>query len=206
MSELIAIREFARRVGVSDTAVHKAIKAGRVSLGEPNQANGRPRLQWPQARDQWMANSDATKRTHVGPQGGSPRRDSYGGNAPAPAPLPTRAQTLAGEAEDAPSVAAAGPGPAGPSLAASRAVREAYQARLARIEYERAIGKLVDADAVKVSAFKTARAVRDGLLNIPDRIAADLAAESDRSRVHAMLSRELRDALRSLSGGGMTPA
>jgi hypothetical protein len=200
MTELIAIREAARRLGVSDTAVHKAIKSGRVSLGEPDPNNGRPRLPWPQAESQWRANSDATKRNHVGPQGNSPRRASYGGNTTPPAaPLPTAAQTLSGEV-DPPASTVHAPGPAAPSLAASRAVREAYQARLARLEYEKATGKVVDADTVKVSAFKLARSLRDAMLNIPDRLAAELAAETNVARIHARLSRELRDALSSLAG------
>jgi hypothetical protein len=41
--------------------------------------------------------------------------------------------------------------------------------------------------------------VRDNLLNIPDRLAATLAAESDADRVHLMLSGEIRKALDELA-------
>lgn len=200
MSETISIREAARRLGVSDTAVHKAKRDGRVSFVAD--ANGKPRALWPEIRDQWQRNSSTLHRTHVGPTGKSPRRAAYGGNGPAASPLPTREEALAGDAgEDVPA-AAAGPasGASGPSLAQSRAVREAYSARLAKLEYEKAIGKVVEADAVKTQAFKVARSVRDALLNIPDRVASELAAEADPARVHARLSGEIREVLQALAG------
>ena len=90
----------------------------------------------------------------------------------------------------------------GPSYAQSRAVRELYLARLAKIEFEERSHKLVSRDEVKVAAFSMARTVRDSLLNIPDRIAAMLAAESDPTRVHHILTEELRRALIELSGNG----
>lgn len=198
MSELIGIREAARRLGVSDTAVHKAIKAGRAHIAGRHPTNNRPLVAWPDIEADWHRNSDPTKRTHVGPQGGSPKRAGYGGNEPPARPMPTAAQVVSGQAED-PGASAAAAVSAAPSLAQSRAVREAYQARLAKLEYEKAIGKVIDADAVKVDAFKVARQVRDGLLNIPDRVAAELAAEMDPGRVHDRLYREIRTALSALA-------
>jgi len=58
----------------------------------------------------------------------------------------------------------------------------------------------VDADDVKVAAFNRARVVRDALLNIPERLAAVLAAETDEQRVHGMLTAEIRAACEELSG------
>ena len=88
----------------------------------------------------------------------------------------------------------------GPTYAQSRAVRELYLARLAKIEFEERSTKLVSRDEVRVAAFTTARTVRDNLLNIPDRLAAMLGAESDPSRVHQILTEEIRKALSELSG------
>ena len=198
MAELIGIREAARRLGVSDTAVHKAIKAGRAHIAGRHPTNNRPLVAWPDIEADWHRNSDPTKRTHVGPQGGSPKRAGYGGNAAPARPMPTAAQVLSGQGEDPVAPSAPG-GPAAPSIAASRAVKEAFLARQAKLDYERAIGKVVDADSVKVEAFKLARQVRDGLLNIPDRVAAELAAEMDPGRVHDRLYREIRTALSALA-------
>jgi len=55
----------------------------------------------------------------------------------------------------------------GPSYAQSRAIREAYLARLAKIEYEERLGKLISRDEVQVAAFNKFRMFRDGMLNIP---------------------------------------
>lgn len=209
MAELISVREAARRIGVSDTAVLKAIKAGRVLVHSRNPTNGRPMLAWPAVQHQWNANTDSAKRTHVGATGTSARREKYaptppevvlpvvGEEAPEPTPapyMPTQAAATMPAAED--QMPAAGKGP---SYAQSRAVRELYAAKLLKLEHEERIGKLVPADQVKVDAFKTARTVRDGLLNIPDRVAHILAAETDPARVHHLLSNELRTVLSQLS-------
>jgi pyruvate/2-oxoglutarate dehydrogenase complex dihydrolipoamide acyltransferase (E2) component len=84
----------------------------------------------------------------------------------------------------------------------ARAIRESYLARLAKIEFEEKTAKLVSRDEVQVAAFTKARTIRDNLLNIPDRLAATLAAETDADRVHQLLSAEIRQALEELSGGG----
>src|SRR5687768_13736549 len=101
---------------------------------------------------------------------------------------------------NAPSGAASTEGSGGGSTyAQSRAVRELYLARLAKIDFEERSNKLVSRDEVKVAAFAMARTIRDSRLNIPDRIAAMLAAESDPARVHLILTEEIRRALSELS-------
>lgn len=87
------------------------------------------------------------------------------------------------------------------TLAASKAKREAFLAELARLEYEQKSGELVAVDDVKKEAFKIARIVRDSILNIPDRLAAELAAETNQFRVHTRLTEELRKALEALGNG-----
>ena len=77
----------------------------------------------------------------------------------------------------------------------ARAVREHYQARLAKLEFEEKTGKLIPADEVKVTAFNLFRRYRDHMLNIPDRLAAMLAAETVEATVHALLTTEIRKAL-----------
>lgn len=88
---------------------------------------------------------------------------------------------------------------AGVTYAQSRAVRESYLARLAKIEFEERSGKLVSRDEVAIAAFTKARTLRDNLLNIPDRVAAVLAAEVDPVRTHHILTDEIRRALNELS-------
>ncbi len=77
----------------------------------------------------------------------------------------------------------------------ARAVREHYQARLAKIEYEERVAKLVPKDEVQVAAFNKFRQFRDHILNIPDRVAAMVAAETEAAKCYAVLATEIRRAL-----------
>ena len=190
MAELISIREASRRLGVSDTAVHKAIKAGRVHIAGRHAGNDRPLVAWPQVQTDWGANSDSSKRSHVGSQGSPVRaRD----------PEPVVKLATSGQPDEVPPPDEPVRQAQGPSYAQSRAIREAYQARLAKLDYEERSGKLVAIDQVKASAFKVARTVRDGLLNMPDRVAHELAHETDAAKVHQRLSMEIRTVLESLA-------
>lgn len=84
---------------------------------------------------------------------------------------------------------------AGPSFAQSRAIREAYNARLSKLAYEEKAGELVRTDAVKVAWFNILRVLRDRTLNLPDRLAPILAAEPDPKQITALLDDELRQIL-----------
>ncbi len=94
----------------------------------------------------------------------------------------------------------------------ARAVREHYQARLAKIDYEERIGKVIPADEMKVAAFNFTRLIRDRLMNIPDRVVGAVLAEVrvaaaatgvnvesiaalDMSKVHGILATEVRGVL-----------
>ena len=77
----------------------------------------------------------------------------------------------------------------------ARAVREHYQARLAKLEFEEKTAQLIPADEVKVAAFNLFRRYRDHMLNIPDRLAAILAAETESAKCYEILAGEVRKAL-----------
>lgn len=84
------------------------------------------------------------------------------------------------------------------SYAQARAQHERFKARLAQLELEEREAKLVQADEVKREAFRVARLVRDSMLNIADRVAAELAAEANQFKVHQRLTHEIRRALEDL--------
>ena len=86
-----------------------------------------------------------------------------------------------------------------PDFNESRAKREFHMAALAEMDVKEREGNLVNADQVRESAFKLARQTRDAMLNIPDRVSADLAAETDAFKVHARLTKEIREALSALA-------
>jgi phage terminase Nu1 subunit (DNA packaging protein) len=72
-------------------------------------------------------------------------------------------------------------------------------AKLAQLDYDVKIGKLVSAEEVKNKVFQAARVTRDAILNIPDRITGELAAETDYHRVYDLLKRELQQALEEMT-------
>ena len=85
-----------------------------------------------------------------------------------------------------------------PSLAANRAIKEMYAARLQKLEFEERSKKLVPYDELKLELAKLHLQVRDNLRTIPDRISAIVAAESDSAKIHSIISNEIRDCLEGL--------
>lgn len=77
----------------------------------------------------------------------------------------------------------------------ARAVREHYQARLAKIEYEEKVASLVSKDEVKIAQFNIDRQRRDSMLNIADRVCASVAAEVKDILIAAGLPPEKADAI-----------
>lgn len=91
------------------------------------------------------------------------------------------------------------PLPAGLSYADARAVRENYQARLAKLLYEEKMGRLVDSETVERQAFEMGRLVRQAVMTVPDRYGHELAAETDVNRFTDKLTRALAEALEQAS-------
>lgn len=197
MSELVSIREAARRLGVSDTAVHKAIKTKRVAVAGKTDS-GRPLMDWADTERRWLANSDVSKRSHVGGEGSARRAQDAPRVKLATSDRMDENPTQEGAAD-------AGASARGPNYANSRALREAYAARLAKLDFELRSGKLVEIDQMKIEAFKIHRRVRDAVLNIPDRCAPQLAAMTDAGEIHAYLLEEIVQALRQLSADIYAP-
>lgn len=86
-----------------------------------------------------------------------------------------------------------------PSFNESRAKSEHFRAELARLDLEVKEDQLVEVSRVKREAFSAARAVRDALGNIPDRVSNQMAAESDPVIIHQTLTEEIRKALETLT-------
>ena len=89
--------------------------------------------------------------------------------------------------------------PRGPSFAQSRAVRELYLARMAKLDFEERSGTLVHLVDVENTLFVVDRVLRDHLLSLPDRLAASLAAETEATQVRSILRKEIWDGLTELS-------
>lgn len=86
------------------------------------------------------------------------------------------------------------------SYTASRAVKEKYNALLAKHTYEKAAGIVVDADQVKQDAFHAGVLLRDALMRLPSQLGDILAGEDVPVDVRDILKTELIRILQSLPG------
>lgn len=166
---LLTFTQYAAHRKVSKAAVSKAVKEGRITV-VVDPAGGRF-IDPKVADEQWKANSVAGQKSAAGVNGVAPE-------APAAAEEPGK--------------------PKAPSYADSRAIREAYSARMAKLEFEEKMGSLVSADRARADAFKTARITRDAILSLPDKISHELAAETDPHTCHVILTKALIEALDQL--------
>ena len=160
----LSIRAYAKHRGISEAAVRKAIKAGRINKDRNGKIN-------PQKADnEWNKNTDPAQIKKVSPE----EKPDYSQNS-APYSL------------------------SGPSYQQSRAIKEAYSAKLLRLQFEKESKKLISIDDVKVSAFNAARMTRDRILNIPDRVIPQLVGKTNIFEMKEILKAELIKALEELS-------
>jgi len=191
MAPGLSIRGYARRRGVSHKSVQKALATGRIVAGVDG------KIDPADADRQWTSSTDLSKpRNSVI---GVPKKRRVPG-APSD-PLGTLGHG-AGEALNGP--------PTGEtvrlvsSYAASRAAREGYAARLAKLDFEERSGKLVDADQVRAQLFALGRRARDSLLGVPDRLAPILAGQTDQAVIHRLLTEEITRGLSELTSPPIT--
>lgn len=77
----------------------------------------------------------------------------------------------------------------------AQAQERAYHAKLAELEWKKAVGELVPAADVTAELSRVFATFREAMQQIPGRVAAVLAAESDQGRIHDVLDGEIRGAL-----------
>ena len=113
------------------------------------------------------------------------------------------ASTGSGQAHESPAPGRAAPSPQesqiGNSFQAAKAVNEKYKALTAKLEYERASGKLVDSEEAKLFAADLAATFRGALEILPDRVAPELVALSDTETIRAVLMEAFEQVLTDLA-------
>ena len=170
-------RELARRIGVSETAVRRAKKAGRIG----READGA----WDLARVKaaWARNTDRGQQ-----------RRHHGAMKPVPeAALGAVRDTLRESGEPV----SAG----GMTFMQARTANEVLKAQERRVRLQRMKGELVDRAKAVAQVFRLARDERDAWVNWPTRVAAMMAAEVeiDTHKLHTVLERHVRDHLAELA-------
>jgi hypothetical protein len=182
-------RQLARQLGVSETAVRRAEKAGRIRR-EPDGS-------WDPARVKaaWSDNTDEAQQRR------EPGAGKRGGRRARVKPVPEAAlgavrDTLREHGEPI----AAGPGQAMTFMQA-RTANEVLKAQERRVRLQRMKGELVDRAKAVAQVFRLARDERDAWVNWPARVAAMIAAELevDAHKLHTVLERHVRDHLAELA-------
>lgn len=204
MEEWVSLREFSRRRGVALAAVQKAIDSGRVTAVRRDE-NGRLKgIEVNQATAQWDAKTDPVQAARTGQVLGTPITTSAGELLLSPPP----GGQPESRPESQPDSGARGEDdqddPTG--YYEHRAKREEFNAKKAELDYLLAVGELVPAREIREVAARRYRAIRDKVLNIPDRLSAVLVGEARsgdpttvEARVHAAMTKELKRVLHELS-------
>jgi hypothetical protein len=179
-------RQLARLLGVSETAVRRAERAGRIR----READGA----WDpaQVKAAWSDNTDpAQHRPAPGQRTDRSRRAAL---KPVPeAALGAVRDTLREQGEPV----SAG----GMTFMQARTANEVLKAQERRVRLQRMKGELVDRAKAVAQVFRLARDERDAWVNWPARVAAMMAAELevDPHKLHTALERYVRDHLGELA-------
>jgi hypothetical protein len=87
------------------------------------------------------------------------------------------------------------------SLADAERVEKYWKAKLAKLKYKEAAKQLVEVSKIKRHGFEMGRKIRDGMLNIPSRISAELMGKKKQFDVEQVMTREINAVLKILSDG-----
>lgn len=213
--EIVSVREFARRVGVSHTAIQKAIKIGKVIPTENGkiefernisqygdsvklQINSKPKAEnVPKKKTVEKIGNIIDKSQSI--MEDHPKVIEEGKHWQ-PTEILQNSEKVQNESKTESEKVDKRQEIEGMEYIEARAMREEYLAKIAKLEYETKIGKLISADDVKVIAFNSARRARDMIMSIPDKISPILAGLSNPIEVHQVLGDELRQVCAEISG------
>ena len=185
MDRTASNRELARQLGVSETAVRRAEKAGRIKR-EPDGS-------WDPAkvRAAWSDNTDQAQQR---PARSGRRTGKHRSLKPVPeAALGAVRDTLREHGE--PIAAGA------MTFMQARTANEVFKAQERRLRLQQMKGELVDRTKAVAQVFRLARDERDAWVNWPARVAAMIAAELevDPHQMHTVLERQVREHLSELA-------
>jgi len=169
----VSIRKYARQRGVSEAAVRKAIKSGRISK-EPDGT-----IDPDKADAQWDKNTDVAQQRE-------PKRKAVSSAA-----IDAVSDTLQEQGVSA----------GGTTYMQARAANEVLKAQTNRLRLQQLKKELVDRSSALAHVFKLARAERDAWISWPARISSQMAAELgvDTHTMHVTLEAYVRQHLSELA-------
>jgi hypothetical protein len=178
-------RELARQIGLSETAVRRAEKAGRISR-EPDGS-------WDLAKVQaaWSDNTDQAQQRPEPSERSRPRRAAL---KPVPEAAVGAVRATLREHGEPVAVGAM-------TFMQARTANEVLKAPERRLRLQQMKGELVDRAKAVAQVFRLAREERDAWVNWPARVTAMMAAELevDQHQLHTVLERHVREHLGELA-------
>lgn len=175
MGELITLSELARRVGVDRSYIYKLKLQGVLAFD----ANGL--IDEEAARQSMADNRDPTKEYMQEVNQAQRERNA---NAP-----PKERDEGDNSARTSGNI----------SYMKAKTMREAFNAKIAELEYRERKGELRDAHSVRQTVTDAAVIIRNALERLPDKLAVRMAAESDANACYALLSAEVDQSLAELA-------
>ena len=180
MSSWVNLSEYGRMRGCSSQSVKVAIENGRLVKSVRRKENGKWEVQPDAANIEWeISTSHKNRPAHLNVRSESPGRVKV-------------------VRENVELVDNVNEGKT-PLFEAQRR-HEIAKAEMAELKLAELKSTLVNAEDVKSEAFKLARNVRDGMLNIADRVAAEFAGMTVPHSIHARLTEEIHKALETMAG------
>lgn len=168
MAKPISLREFGRILGISGEAVRKAVDTGRIpaaAVGEISLSSGRKRpaiINVQLAQTAFVRNTDQNQ-VRTAAQINNGKREAQASRGQQASQKQDR-ERIAPVATAAP---AADTGSRAPSINESKQITEAYKARMAKLEYEEKLGKLVEIGKAKALMAPKIVAARNRLMGVP---------------------------------------
>jgi hypothetical protein len=197
--ERVSIREYARRIGVSDTAVRKAIKSDKIIKGLVRDYNGNPLIIPDVATEEWRLSRDITHVKTV-----SAKLDTV----PKPKPQKEKVQKSKPQKVNPQALAKIESetfqedpiSKMENSLVAAKRAQAVYKAKMMELEMKQKQGLLVDKKLVYSALFDAGKELRQAFEALPDRwIDQIISAAKDRNKAHLILTDAIQEVLGRLS-------
>lgn len=180
MARRLTQAQLARELEVSRQAIHKHVVAGTLTVGEDGL------IDFDEAQAAMRTLHPGAKTVQALPTTEPPEPEPEATHVV----IPAQASHFLGNADEhgIPT-----------NYHVARTLREAEEARMARLKREEMEGQLIRLEAVRSVAASTLAATREALLQIPARLSTVLAAEGSPARVHELLQQEIHQALGQLA-------
>lgn len=171
----MTVKELANYIGVSIKTIQRAIAEGRIVA---QKKNNHWQIENPdQAKQQYLKNTNLAQARRK-----LKNKEAFDGAKEEPKGKGNTEKKM--------------------SLSEAELVEKTYKAKLAELKYNEQAGLLIPRSQVKKEGFELGRKVRNNILNVPGRLAHELASEVDPHKVEVRLMRELTQALQELTTKG----